>query len=974
MTETNGQFNDVRIMDGAGVYATIRDLAAGDALNVALVDGDGNQITSFGGTSMTDDAAFTAGSSSVVPVGGVVTADSVDSGDTGAFAMLANRQQKVTLYDSGGIELAVGGGTQYTEGDTDASITGTAMLMEVAADALAPVQGTVAAGLLVNLGANNDVTVTGTVTAELSATDNAVLDNIDADLTTIIGHVDGVEGLLTTIDADTGGILTSVQLLDNIVYAEDSAHTTGESGAFVLAIRNANRTTLSGAELDYSGLAVDASGRVIITGQTAHDSATGDVPVIVGGYASAAAPADVSADADAVRAWYLRNGAQAVNLTAAGALIPGSAADGLTVNLGTNNDVTVTGTVDLGATDNAVLDNIDADLTTIISHLDGVEGLLTTIDADTGGILTSVQTIDDAVFADDAAFTLTSSKAMVSGAIRDDSLAALTAVEGDVVPLRVSSTGALHVTGGGGGTEYTVDDAAPAAPTGATFVMERDDQLAALTEVEGDWTNPRATSKGALWVALADSSGDPITSFGGGTQYTEDDAAAANPVGTAMIMVRDDALSGQTTTDGDNVAARGTDKGELYVKHVDSIAVTGTVDLGATDNAVLDNIDADLTTIIGHVDGIEGLLTTIDGDTGNIVTSVQLLDDVVFADDAAFTLATSKVAMAGAIRDDALSALTAVEGDAVPLRVDANGGLWVTPSGTVTVTASNLDVQSGGADLATTTQAGAIQTSVELIDDTVKVLGTDTYAEATSKGIVMGAVRRDADTTLANTTNEFTPLQVDANGYLKVEIFDGGGSHTVDNNGTFAVQVDGSALTALQLIDNPVLVDDAAFTPATSSVMMAGFQADEASTDSVDEGDAGAARMTLDRKQIVTTQPHTAGGHTIFRSIDIDESEEEVKATAGQLYTIVAFNRTAAPLYLKFYNLTAANTTVGTSTPVLTFVVPANADSDGAGFVWSGVHGWPFDTAISVACTTGVADADTGAPGANDCIINLGYM
>lgn len=123
---------------------------------------------------------------------------------------------------------------------------------------------------------------------------------------------------------------------------------------------------------------------------------------------------------------------------------------------------------------------------------------------------------------------------------------------------------------------------------------------------------------------------------------------------------------------------------------------------------------------------------------------------------------------------------------------------------TVTVTATNLDVQSGGADLATSTQAAAIQTGVELIDDAVKVLGTDTYTEATSKGIVIGAVRRDADTTLANTTNEFTPLQVDANGYLKVEVFSGAtlpvsftGSTDVATQTTLA-----SALTALQLMDD----------------------------------------------------------------------------------------------------------------------------------------------------------------------------
>lgn len=76
----------------------------------------------------------------------------------------------------------------------------------------------IADGITVDLGANNDVTVTGTVTANLSATDNTVLDNIDADATTVIGHVDGIEGLLTTIDADTGNlaaIAASLSVLDD---------------------------------------------------------------------------------------------------------------------------------------------------------------------------------------------------------------------------------------------------------------------------------------------------------------------------------------------------------------------------------------------------------------------------------------------------------------------------------------------------------------------------------------------------------------------------------------------------------------------------------------------------------------------------------------------------------------------------------------------------------------------------------------
>lgn len=65
--------------------------------------------------------------------------------------------------------LSGGGGIQYTEGDTDATITGTAMLMEGAADTLLPVQGTVADGLLVNLGANNDVVVSSAASTNASS-------------------------------------------------------------------------------------------------------------------------------------------------------------------------------------------------------------------------------------------------------------------------------------------------------------------------------------------------------------------------------------------------------------------------------------------------------------------------------------------------------------------------------------------------------------------------------------------------------------------------------------------------------------------------------------------------------------------------------------------------------------------------------------------------------------------------------------
>src|SRR3990167_2720188 len=114
------------------------------------------------------------------------------------------------------------------------------------------------------------------------------------------------------------------------------------------------------------------------------------------------------------------------------------------------------------------------------------------------------------------------------------------------------------------------------------------------------------------------------------------------------------------------------------------------------------------------------------------------------------------------------------------------------------------------------------------------------------------------------------------------------------------------------------------------------------------------------------------GGLSIFRSLDLDESEEEIKATAGQVYGMWFTNTATTTRFLKFYNATAANVTVGTTTPVVTLGLPGNASDDISG-VYSSAYGIKFDTAITVAATTGVADNDTGAPSANDVVVNVFY-
>ena len=86
------------------------DPGDGSPLAVRIVNRDGSPVAAGGGggTSMVDDTAYTPTASSVNPVGGIVTSDTVDNGDVGAFKMLTNRQQLVTLADANGNEIPLG--------------------------------------------------------------------------------------------------------------------------------------------------------------------------------------------------------------------------------------------------------------------------------------------------------------------------------------------------------------------------------------------------------------------------------------------------------------------------------------------------------------------------------------------------------------------------------------------------------------------------------------------------------------------------------------------------------------------------------------------------------------------------------------------------------------------------------------------------------------------------------------------------
>jgi hypothetical protein len=286
-----------------------------------------------------------------------------------------------------------------------------------------------------------------------------------------------------------------------------------------------------------------------------------------------------------------------------------------------------------------------------------------------------------------------------------------------------------------------------------------------------------------------------------------------------------------------------------------------------------------------------------------------------------------------------------------------------------------LDPGTGGAVVATDDVTSVHYQRVKLVDG---VLGNET-AIAAGGGVEAGALR----VTLAS----------DGTGVLSVD--DNGGSLTVDvgtalpagNNNIGDVDVASSALptgaataanqtTVIGHLDGvegllgTIDADTGTLAGAVSGTevqvdVVAALPAGNNNIGDVDVASISAGTNAIGNVGVV---PRTTGGLTIFRSIDLDETEEEVKATAGQLFGWYFYNDGAAEVYVKLYNATTANVTVGTTTPVLTIPVPAGAAANAFSEI-----GIAFGTAITAAATTAVADNDTGAPAANQVIANLFY-
>ena len=238
-----------------------------------------------------------------------------------------------------------------------------------------------------------------------------------------------------------------------------------------------------------------------------------------------------------------------------------------------------------------VPEHLETNSAAILAAVDGVEALLTTIDADTSELAAA---IDGELQVD----VVTS--ALPTGAA--------TSAKQDT-----QTTHLATVAGAVSGTEMQVDVLTSALPTGAataanqaTIVGHVDGIEALLTTIDGDTGTLAVVGGGteatALRVTLATDSTGVVSVDDGGGALTVD----------GTVAVTHDALT-------ELAAAIDT---ELQVDVVTSALPTGAATA------------ANQATIIGHVDGIEALLTTVDGDTSTLagaVSGTEMQVDVVGA-------------------------------------------------------------------------------------------------------------------------------------------------------------------------------------------------------------------------------------------------------------------------------------------------------------------------------------------------------
>tara|TARA_Y100001938_G_scaffold106363_1_gene145168 strand:+ start:24 stop:1181 length:1158 start_codon:yes stop_codon:yes gene_type:complete len=316
--------------------------------------------------------------------------------------------------------------------------------------------------------------------------------------------------------AETG---LQVDIVSGAEYAEDSAHTSADTGNFILGVRNDTLGALGGADGDYVPFQMNASGALYVevatlpaststievVGDAAENAAVAGNPVLVGGRYDSSGRTLGDGDVGAVA------------LDADGAV---HIADG-------GNTITVDGTVtaNLGSTDNAVLDAIAASLALIDNAIPSGNELQVDVvaslpagsnaigklaansgvdigDVDVTSLPASTNTIE--VVGDAAEDAAVAGNPLLAGGRYDATQRTLD--DGDAGALAIDPSGALYTreyTGQDGAVYTTSSSDAIVPPTGKAFIA-----ITMLEDTTFDSSGGLVAVTATKWFNTADAAGD----------------------------------------------------------------------------------------------------------------------------------------------------------------------------------------------------------------------------------------------------------------------------------------------------------------------------------------------------------------------------------------------------------------------------------------------------------------------------------
>ncbi len=294
-------------------------------------------------------------------------------------------------------------------------------------------------------------------------------------------------------------------------------------------------------------------------------------------------------------------------------------------------------------------------------------------------------------------------------------------------------------------------------------------------------------------------------------------------------------------------------------------------------------------------------------------------------------LGTAGTASSDVITVQGIASMTALKVDGSAVTQPVSGTVGV--SGTVTV-----DSELTTADLDTG-------------------VGTDTRAVV---GLVYGA---SGGGTLVSTTN---PLPVG----------DNGGSLTVDNAGTFAVQAAQSGTWTVQPGNTANTtawkVDGSAVTQPVSLASVPSHNVTNAGTFATQAAQSGTwtvqpGNTANTTAWLVSDTPVTSGGCSNYHVVAAASTNTaNIKTSAGQVYGWAIFNAAAYNVYVKLHN-TSGTPTAGSGV-IKTIGVPA-----GGGNNIDLSKGIAFGTGIGISIVKDIANAGTTAVAASDCVVDIHY-